>query len=111
MKIVEKKLPIGRFRVTIQSAGEMTGHTIESVALKGQRNRPWPLRKATAEEFYERHPADLNGNPADTAIPLRGMPIMWFQRGTIIYLWPAPNQDWTLQVTLRPKHADALSQG
>lgn len=100
-KIVEKKLPVGKWRITLVS--ETAGHTITGVNLKGLRNRPWPIRQASQEEFFERHPKDENGEPSDTIPSLRGMPSLWTSRGNQIYLWPSPSQEWTVQIELTPK--------
>lgn len=102
MKTIEKKLPIGRWRITLKPE---SGHEITDVNLCGLRGKPYPIRKATEEEFFERHPKDELGNPRDTEINLRGMPQLWFHKGWQIYLWPAPSQDWTVQITVNPRAA------
>ena len=98
-KIVEKKLETGKWRLRFND--EITGHTITAVHIKGLRGRPWPLFQVSFEEFKERFPFDYtNEKPAPIT---RGIPSLWTVHTGILHLWPAPANDWTLQVRMQEK--------
>jgi hypothetical protein len=92
-KIVTRNLKVGQWR--IQLSHEIGGHEVEGVFLKGNRNRPWPIIQVSEEEFFKRFPAD---QPDESV--LRGIPSMWVQRGSLLYLWPSPAHEWTLEIRM-----------
>ena len=102
MKTIEQALPPGKWRLGL-AREVISGYEISAVALKGLRGHLLPIRKASAEEFFERHPKDERGEPADTPVNLRGTPSLWLNKGPMLYLWPAPSADWIIEVTLRER--------
>lgn len=92
-KIVERPLKVAQWKV--QLSYYLAGMEVEGVFLKGNRGRPWPLRKVSEAEFRCRFPIDQ-----PDAHVLRSTPSMWTMRGPILHLWPSPAHEWTLEVRL-----------
>lgn len=99
-KIVEKKLPPGKRRFHLV---ESSGYELEAVYLKGMRSRPWPITRVDEKTFHERCPKDEHGHPIRDGIFMHGLPQIFWQHGWMIYLWPAPSNEWTIQFHLRKK--------
>ena len=100
-KLFTKKLEIGQFKVGIQGGG---GFEVAAVSLKGMRNRPFPLRKIGLTEFLTRcGRKTVDGRPEEPEVILRGMPSLYALWGQLIYLWPAPLHQWTIEVRLRKR--------
>ena len=110
-KIVEKKLEIGQWKFNLANHGGY-GMDIINVSLRGLRNRPFFLTRISTEVFFTRHPKGADGKPQDPAIILRGMPSMYTILANMLYLWPAPMHEWTLQVRMKKKVKDeAIQEG
>ena len=100
MKVVERKVEPGKWRIGFH--GDILGHEITAVYLKGLRNRPWPLYQVAIDEFKERFPDIETDRPRSV---VRGMPSMWTQIGPMVYVWPAPAHEWVMQVRMTEKAA------
>ncbi len=105
IKTIERQLNVGKWRIFL--GHDMKDHELLGVYLKGMRNRPFPVMKASPETFFERAPKDENGQPYDTPSMLRGVPVMYLQQGTTVFLWPAPSHEWKLELRLRYKYGKA----
>ena len=102
MKTIEKKLAPGKWKIDIGNDG-VAGYQVVSCELKGLRGRGAFLRRATLNEFFERHPRNNDNKPIDSPPLMRATPTMYLVQGTIIYLWPNPASAWTLQINMQPR--------
>jgi hypothetical protein len=92
-KIIQRHLKVGQWK--LQLSHEISGHMVSGVYLKGNRGRPWKIYAVSEEEFLKRFPVDQ----ADASV-LRGIPSMWTVRGSLLYLWPSPANEWVLEIRM-----------
>ena len=93
-KTVERTLDVGKWRLKIDG-----GYDTVAVALKGLRNRRFPLLKVEPAEFNSRCMCDPDGKIKDDAV-LRGVPSCYKEEGGMISLWPSPAHQWIIQIDL-----------
>lgn len=104
-KVLERDLPNGKWKI-----GFDPGHDVSYVHLVGLRSRPFPLMRATKEEFFERVPqiteeGPNKGRPIEGPFVVRGVPVTYLQMGQVVYLWPIPAHDWKIRIGLNKKPA------
>lgn len=90
LKILERNMDVGKFRTQVEGK-------VQGVAIKGLRARYHKLRQMDEEEFKSRISMTPEGEIRNDHI-IRGTPSAWFQKGTLVYIWPFPVHQWSIKV-------------